>query len=116
MKKEIKKKEINIILGQRVKELRKQKGYTRESFSEALSVSPRFIANIECGEAGVSISTLKNISNILNISTDYLLGISNPGDTELSRQLAINKINSLDDKYLDHINTILDCVTEITEL
>lgn len=110
------KKEINIILGKRVKELRKQKGYTREAFAEALSVSPRFLADVESGAAGVSISNLKNISLLLNVTTDYLIGITNPEETDLSRQLAINKINSLDGKYLGYVNTILDCVTEITEI
>lgn len=109
------KKEINIILGQRVKEIRKQKGYTREAFAEALSVSPRFLANVESGEAGVSLSNLKNISILLNIPTDYLIGISNPEDADLSRQLAINKIDSIDDKYLCCVNTFLDCIMDITK-
>lgn len=110
------KKEINIILGQRVKELRKQNGYTREAFAEALSVSPRFLANVESGEAGVSLSNLKNISLLLNVPTDYLIGITNPEDSDLSRQLAINKINSLDDKYLCYVNTILNCVEDIINI
>lgn len=109
------KKEINIILGKRVKELRKQKGYTREKFAEMLSVSPRFLANVESGEAGVSISNLKNISLLLNVPTDYLIGITNPENTDLSRQLAINKIDSLDDKYLCYVNTVLDCIIDITK-
>lgn len=109
------KKEINVVLGQRVKELRKQNGYTREEFSEMLSVSPRFLASVECGEVGVSISTLKSISLLLKVPTDYLIGISNPEDTDLSRQLAINKIDSIDDKYLCCVNTFLDCIIDVTK-
>lgn len=109
------KKEINVVLGQRVKELRKQNGYTREEFSEMLSVSPRFLASVECGEVGVSISTLKSISLLLKVPTDYLIGISNPEDTDLSRQLAIKKIDSIDDKYLCCVNTFLDCIIDVTK-
>ena len=109
------KKESNVVLGQRVKELRKQKGYTREAFAEALSVSPRFLANVESGEAGVSLSNLKSISLLLKVPTDYLIGISNPEDTDLSRQLAINKIDSIDDKYLCCVNTFLDCIIDVTK-
>lgn len=110
------KKEINVVLGQRVKELRKQNGYTREEFYEMLSVSPRFLASVECGEVGVSISTLKSIALLLKVPTDYLIGITNPEDSDLSRQLAINKINSIDDKYLCYVNAILNCVEDIINI
>ncbi len=109
------KKEINVTLGQRVKELRKQKGYTREAFAEELSVSTRFLADVESGSAGVSITTLKNISMILNVPSDYFIGISNPEDSELSRQILMNKVIVLDKKYLGYVNTILDCVMGIAE-
>lgn len=71
------KKEINVTLGERIRTLRKKKGYTREFFAEKLSVSTRFLATVESGEAGVSISTLKNIALLLDTSSDYLIGITN---------------------------------------
>ena len=110
------KKEINVIFGQRIKELRKAKGYTGETFAEKISVSTRFLADIESGAAGVSISTLKNITIILDTSADYLIGFSNIDDEDLSRQSAIIKINNMDGKYLNYVNTILDCIDDITKV
>lgn len=107
------KKEINIILGERVKKLRKQKGYTREAFAEKLSVSTRFLATVESGEAGVSISTLKNIAVLLDTSTDYLLGIHDEIGEEFYKQSAINKIYNMDKKYLVSVDRILDSIEDI---
>lgn len=108
------KKEINTILGTRIKEQRKLKGYTREALAEKLSVSTRFLADVESGQVGVSISTLKNISVILDTPTDYLVGITSLDNQNLFRQSAINKLEKINEKYLQQINTILDCILDIT--
>lgn len=110
------KKEINEVLGQRIKTLRKQKGYTREIFAEMLSVSTRFLASVESGEAGVSISTLKKIALLLDTSSDYLIGIKNETDENFYRQSAINKITKMNDRYLVYVNKILENVDEIIEI
>lgn len=103
-------KEINRILGERVKECRKSKGYTRENFSEIISVSTRFLADVESGKVGVSISTLKSIATALNVSSDFLIGISpEENKEELLRKAIIAKINMIDSSYLKDIDTVLDC-------
>lgn len=109
------KKEINNVLGERVRTLRKAKGYTREVFAEKISVSTRFLAELEGGNVGVSISTLRLIALQLDISTDYLIGITNPEDADLETQTAINKITRIDKKHIKKINTILDCLIDMTE-
>ncbi len=109
------KKEINIILGKRVRNARKQKGYTREELAEKLSVSTRFLATVESGEAGVSISTLKNIAILLDTSADYLLGIGTEPDDDFYKQAAVNKIYDMDTKYLVSINRILDNIDDIIQ-
>lgn len=109
------KKEINEILGERVREQRKVQGYTRETFAEKIEVSTRFLADLESGKVGVSISTLKSIANNLNVSTDYLIGLKNPNDEEIQKEKAISKINQMPVKYIDKVNCILDCITEITK-
>lgn len=104
-------KEINKILGERVKECRKSKGYTRENFSEIISVSTRFLADVEGGKVGVSISTLKSIATALNVSADFLIGISpEENKEELLRKGIIAKINMIDSSYLKDVDTVLDCL------
>ncbi len=109
------KKPINEILGERIKLLRKKQGYTREGFAEEIDVSTRFLADLEAGKVGVSISTLKAVACKLNVSSDYLLGITDHDILSLAREQAILKLNTIPDKYIEKVNTILECIAEITE-
>lgn len=90
-------KEINVILGEKVKEMRWKKGLTRETLAEKVGVSPRFLADVESGKIGVSIQSLKKLALSLDASTDYLLGLDQSLDTNLPLD---RKLADVDKKYL----------------
>ncbi len=60
-------------IGLRIRRQREFMNYTREQFAELLQVTPKFCSDIELGVKGMSIATLCKISQILHISTDYIL-------------------------------------------
>ena len=60
-------------IGSRIRKQREFLGYTREYLAEQLSVSTNFCRDIEIGAKGMSVQTLSKISNILKLSTDYIL-------------------------------------------
>lgn len=60
-------------IGGRIRKRREQFGYTREELAEKLDITPKFCADIELGNRGMSIQTLCSISSILKLSTDYIL-------------------------------------------
>lgn len=60
-------------MGERIRKRRKLLGMTREQLAEALDVSSKFIADIECGSKGLSLKRFCKLAQILGISTDYLL-------------------------------------------
>lgn len=60
-------------VGERIKQKRKQKKYTRETLAELLDITPRFLYDIECGSRGISVETLVKISSALDITVDYIL-------------------------------------------
>lgn len=62
-----------VAIGARIRKQREQFGYTRESFAEKLDITPKFCADIELGNKGMSVQTLCNISSVLKLSTDYIL-------------------------------------------
>lgn len=99
------KKEINIVLGERIKKARWENSLTREKLAEKIDVSPRFLADVESGKIGVSIQTLKSLSIALNKSCDYLLGLPDSAETELTPFYLLLK--SLDKKYHSIILSIL---------
>lgn len=99
-------KDINLILGERVKLGRKANNLTREKLAEIVDVSPRFLAEVEAGKTGVSLQTLKNISLALSTSTDYLLGLDNI--TNINQlEIINNQLTNINKKFYPLISTII---------
>lgn len=98
-------KDVNIILGERIKLGRKANRLTREKLAELIEVSPRFLAEVESGKVGVSLQTLKNISMELSVSSDYLLGLNE--ESELNElEVLCNRLKKVDDKFYPLISQI----------
>lgn len=62
-----------IAIGGRIKAVRKNRGFSQEKLAEIVSVSPHYIYEIERGMKAMSLETLINIINALEISADYLI-------------------------------------------
>ena len=58
-----------------------------EAFAEKLDITPKFCADIELGNKGMSVQTLCNISSILKVSTDYILFGTSQQDCSLSSMM-----------------------------
>lgn len=106
-------KEINIILGANIKYIRNKCNITREKLAEKIDVSTRFLSDVEGGKVGVSLTTLKNLSKSLNISTDYLLGISKFDNKNICLNSIENKIKNMDYNMLENLDKIIDCIINI---
>ncbi|MCF8416943.1 MAG: helix-turn-helix transcriptional regulator [Crocinitomicaceae bacterium] len=59
-------------LGQRIAQLRKEKGWTQKEFSEKLGIQRTALARIEVGNVNTTIISLKTIADALSISINYL--------------------------------------------
>lgn len=59
---------------ERLKELRQETGFTRQQLANKLNVSVRLLSYWENGQRECTFDMLIALSNILNCSTDYLLG------------------------------------------
>ncbi len=98
-------------LGQRIRKARKEKKMTQEQLAEACNLSTAHIGHIERGTRALSIESLITISNILNVSTDYLLlDISNSNNKNISTIL-----NTLNDTNTDKYNTLYSVVKILAE-
>ena len=62
-----------LLFGERIRNRRDSLNLTQEYVSDELHISLRFYQMIERGEKSVSLNTLTGLSQILNISIDYLL-------------------------------------------
>jgi len=73
--------DTNYVIGERIRVLREELGYTREKFAEILDVSISTLANIELGRTQISYIVLSNLYNVFGISSDDILYGTKKTDT-----------------------------------
>ena len=61
------------VLGQRIRDARKQKGLTQEDLAEKAGIGTMYLGEIERGKKMPSLNTFCQIVEALDISADYLL-------------------------------------------
>ncbi|KYG91478.1 hypothetical protein A0U40_00570 [[Bacillus] sp. KCTC 13219] len=64
-------------IGKRIVALRESKGWTQRELASRVNLNVSVMNRIEANERPVKDSELLQLANILNVSTDYLLGRSN---------------------------------------
>ena len=90
------------LIGKRIRKQREYLGYTREAFAEKIDVTPKFCSDLELGIKGMSVSTLRRIAMVLNLSVDYILfgtdaDEQSPECVEMLRQCPKDKLKHLEE-------------------
>lgn len=70
-------------IGNRIKELRKEKGMTQTQLAEKLNMTKSIVSAYETDVKSPSYNSLIKISEIFNVTTDYLLGTENRKSIDL---------------------------------
>ena len=96
-------KELNKIIGSRIKDTRYRKSLSREKLAEKAEISTQFLADIESGKKGMSTITLYKLCNALNVSSDFLLFGNEAADS-----LIPEMIKSLDSRQLENAEQLLE--------
>lgn len=73
-------KTIQEEVGDRIRELRKQKGWTQTEAAEALKISRQRLGNYELGTREASYEILVVLSRVYAVTTDYILTGITAGD------------------------------------
>lgn len=63
------------VFSDRLKEKRKNKGYTQEKISQLLDIGQSAYAKWENGRTEPTLENVVKLANILDVTTDYLLGM-----------------------------------------
>lgn len=92
-------------IGNRIAQRRKELNYTQEKIAEKMNVSIQMVSNLERGNKAIKIDNLIKISEILGISTDYIL-TGKHTDNDLSSTLT--KLSMLSSPDYAIINTLID--------
>ena len=95
-------------MGNRIRQVREEKHYTRERLSEEANISTKFLYEIEMGIKGFSVSTLCRIADALDISVEYLIyGEKKKGLGEELKNDIINCIKNFGEEQQEKLNHII---------
>ncbi len=67
----------------RLKELRNEKGYTQKELAKMLNVSTSTISKFENNKLKYNLILLVNASILFDVSTDYIMGLSNKRERKI---------------------------------
>lgn len=91
-------------IGKRISKRRRQIGLTQETLAEKMNVSVQMVSNLERGNKAIKIENLIKVSDILGVSTDYILNGSSAGGKDDFN----GKIGLLSDCDREMIKIIVD--------
>ncbi|WP_241774465.1 MULTISPECIES: helix-turn-helix transcriptional regulator [Lysinibacillus] len=74
-------------MNDRIKEQRKKMRYTQKELADKVNVSPQVISNWERGYTEPSADDINQLSEVLDCTSDYLLGRSNRPDNKKNHLL-----------------------------
>ena len=100
-------------IGKRIQGRRKQMGLTQEQLADKMDVSIQMVSNLERGNKSIRIENLIKLSEILNISTDYIL---TGKETTEDMQVLTEQMTSLSQKERKMMKLLMDfCLSENDE-
>lgn len=67
------KKPQNINMGQRFRDAREAKGWTREQLAEKMNLSVQFITDFELGNSGIRLDRFAELCQLLNVNAHTAL-------------------------------------------
>lgn len=103
------KKEENIQIGTRIKQVREAAGLTQERLAELLDVTAQYVSGVERGAVGLSVPILTNLCSILLVSSDFILF----GDMDASDVSGV--IARLSRLPADHVQNVEDIINRYIE-
>ncbi len=88
----------------RIKQLREKRGLIQEILATELGITQQMLSKYEKDVTLIKVDILKKIATYFNVTTDYLLGVSDV-KRDLQRQM---KMNETLDEYYDLIEVYKD--------
>lgn len=99
-------------IGDRITQLRKQKGWSQTELAKKIGASREAIGKYERNEAVPSVETAKKIADAFEVTLDYL--VNEDGNLSFDKKTVkrLRDIELLDDKNKEHVLALLDAFLE----
>ena len=104
-----------MLMGNRIRDAREQKGLTQMKLAELVGLSTIAISNIEIGKSSPNLKNITIIAEILDVSIDMLVADKNSDKYKEYIQEIVLKLNKMDENGLKHISRYIDLYNETIE-
>ncbi|MBQ4104895.1 MAG: helix-turn-helix transcriptional regulator [Clostridia bacterium] len=98
------------MIGERLQELRKDKGMSQEELAKILGVSHYTVSSYECNRSDPDDSSKVVIAKLFDVSLDYLLGLVDEPVSYNREQKHICLPHDFDDKNLAEIENCIEYI------
>lgn len=98
----------NYLIGNRIRNARDAKKLTQEKLGELVELTPNAISNIENGTSCPNLKNIVAITQVLEISIDYLMAPPQSDRNEMYIHEIIVKLNSMEEWELEYFNNYID--------
>lgn len=103
------KKDINIEIGGNIQVAREQAGYTQDTLSEMLGMTPNHLSAIERGASGISLEALQRLCRLLGVSADF--GTDEP---EAEALALARRISDIKPEYRQQVQELLSAILNMS--
>lgn len=105
-----------IILGNRIREYRKERGFSQEILAEKSGVSTNTISRIEGGQMAMSVGILQKIVKALGVDANTLLGVSTEvNETKIWVSAFSSKVQELKENEQEILKHTMNALIESME-
>lgn len=105
------KKPINVRVGSNIRIERENAGYTQETLSEILGITPNHLSAIERGVSGASLEMIETLCALFGIQSDTLL-FGGQQQYDMNTKLA-TQFKKVKPEYQPQIHKIMTALLEI---
>ena len=105
-----------IMLGNRIREYRKERGFSQEILAEKSGVSTNTISRIEGGQLAMSVGILQKIVKALGVDANTLLGVSTEvNETEIWVSAFSSRVQELKENEQEILKHTMNALIESME-
>ncbi|MFQ7527291.1 MAG: helix-turn-helix domain-containing protein [Mediterraneibacter gnavus] len=105
-----------IMLGNRIREYRKERGFSQEILAEKSGVSTNTISRIEGGQMAMSVGILQRIVKALGVDANTLLGVSTEvNETEIWVSAFSSRVQELKENEQEILKHTMNALIESME-
>lgn len=99
-------------IGQRIRKIRKARGWSQEKLAEKVGISTTHMSHIETANTKMSLSTFTELASVLEVRTDELLYDNRLEDRTTSITYIIELLNDCSTQQVRIIEDIIKALKE----